>query len=184
MGRLIYSAITSLDGCVEDEHGGIEWAAPDPEVHAFVNDLERPVGTYLYGRRMYETMAPWETLDTGGDPVATEFAGIWRAAHKLVFSRTLHATPTARTRLRHDFDVEEVRRLKASSSYDLTVGGAGLAGAALAAGLVDELHLFVCPVLVGGRKRALPDDVRLQLRLRGEHRFRSGVVHLQYAVVR
>ena len=182
MARLIYSAIASLDGYVEDKHGDFEWAAPDDEVFAFVNDLERPIGTYLYGRRMYETMASWETVSVSDDQpaVSREFAEIWRAAEKVVYSRTLHAPSSARTRIERDFDPAAIRRLKESSSRDITVGGAGLAGEAIAAGLVDECHLFLGPILVGGGKRALPDDVRVKLDLLAERRFRSGVVHLHY----
>jgi dihydrofolate reductase len=184
MADLIYSAITSLDGYVEDADGGIDWAAPDDEVHAFVNDLERSVGTYLYGRKMYEAMLYWETAHTLADQpaVAREFTEVWQAADKIVYSKTLDASASARTRIERDFDADAVRRLKASAGADMTVGGAGLAAQALQAGLVDELHLFVLPVTVGGGKRALPDHVRLDLELRDERRFASGVVHLQYAV--
>jgi dihydrofolate reductase len=184
MADLIYSAITSLDGYVEDDDGGIDWAAPDDEVHAFINDLERPVGTYLYGRRMYEAMVYWETAHTLADQraVSRDFTEVWQAADKIVYSKTLHAPASARTRIERDFDADTVRRLKASAGADMTVGGAGLAAQALHAGLVDELHLFVVPVTVGGGKRALPDHVRLDLELRDEGRFASGVVHLHYAV--
>jgi dihydrofolate reductase len=184
MTRLIYSAIASLDGYVEDEQGNFDWAAPDDDVHAFVNDLERPIGTYLYGRRMYETMVFWETVSTGGDQPAVmrDFAEIWRAAEKIVYSRTLEATSSARTRIERDFDPGAIRRLKESSRRDITVGGSGLAGEAIAAGLVDECHLFLAPILVGGGKRALPDNVRAQLELLAERRFRGGVVHLHYGV--
>ncbi len=184
MAKLIYSAIASLDGYVEDKQGKIDWGAPDEEVHAFINDLERPIGTYLYGRRMYETMLYWETVSTGGDqsPVTRDFTQIWRAAEKIVYSRTLRAPSSARTRLERDFDAATIRRLKESSTRDLTIGGAELAGKAMAAGLVDECHLFLNPIVVGGGKRALPDDVRVRLELIAEHRFRSGVVHRGYKV--
>ncbi len=184
MARLIYSAIASADGCIEDKQGRFDWGEPDEEVFAFVNDLERPVGTYLYGRRMYETMAVWETVSSGGDQpsVTRDFAQIWRAAEKVVYSRTLQALSSARTRIERDFDPAAIRQLKASSARDITVGGAQLAGEAMAAGVVDEFHLFLCPVVVGGGKRALPDDVRAQLGLLDERRFRSGVVHLHYQV--
>ncbi len=184
MAKLIYSALTSLDGFIEDERGDFEWAAPDEEVHAFVNDLERPIGTYLYGRRMYETMVFWETAGTGSDEPAVmrDFAEIWRAAEKVVYSRTLPTPASARTRIERDFDPAAIRQLKESSDRDLTIGGAELAGRALAAGLVDECHLLLGPVVVGGGKRALPDGVRLDLELLDEHRFRGGVVHLHYAV--
>jgi dihydrofolate reductase len=184
VAKLIYSAIASLDGYVEDTGGGFAWAAPDEEVHAFVNDLERPIGTYLYGRRMYETMVYWETAGTGDDEhaVARDFAEIWRGAEKVVYSRTLQTPSSARTRIERDFDPAAIRRLKESSARDISVGGAQLAGEAMAAGLVDECHLFLGPIVIGGGKRALPDDVRVRLELLDEHRFRSGVVHLHYGV--
>ena len=182
MAKLIYSAIGSLDGYVEDAHGSFDWAAPDEQVHAFVNDLERPIGTYLYGRRMYETMVFWETASTGGDQpaAATDFAQIWQAAEKVVYSRTIQTLSSARTRIERDFDPSAIKRLKESSDSDISVGGAELAGRAIAAGLVDECHLFLCPIVVGGGKRALPDDVRVELELLAESRFRSGVVHLHH----
>jgi dihydrofolate reductase len=184
VAKLIYSAIASLDGFVEDKSGSFEWAAPDDEMHAYVNDLERPIGTYLYGRRMYETMVYWETVSTSGDQsaVTRDFAQIWRAAEKTVYSRTLETASSARTRIERAFEPAAIRQLKQSAARDITIGGAGLAGEAMAAGLVDECHLFLCPILVGGGKRALPDDVRIQLELLDEHRFRSGVVHLRYGV--
>ncbi len=184
MAKLIYSAITSLDGYVADADGTFDWAAPDPEVHAFVNDLERPVGTYLYGRRMYEVMLAWETGRPlpGPSPVTRDFAGLWRAADKVVYSRTLEAPSSGRTRVERAFDPEAVRRLKASAARDLSVGGPGLAAHALAAGLVDEVHLFLHPIVVGGGTPALPDRVRFRLELLGEHRFAGGVVHLHYRV--
>jgi dihydrofolate reductase len=185
VGTLIYSAIASLDGYVEDRTGGFDWAAPDAEVHAFVNDLERPIGTYLYGRRMYETMTYWETAGLDGDehdPVEEDYAEIWRAADKVIFSRTLDSPSTERTRIERDFDPATIEQLKRSSDHDLSVGGAELAGQAMSAGLVDECQLLLCPVLVGGGKRALPDDVRLQLELLDERRFGNGVVWLRYAV--
>jgi len=184
VAKLIYSAIASLDGYVEDTDGGFAWAAPDEEVHAFVNDLERPIGIYLYGRRMYETMVYWETAGTGADehPVARDFAEIWRGAEKVVYSRTLQTPSSVRTRIERDFDPAAIRRLKESSARDISVGGAQLAGEAMAAGLVDECHLFLGPIVIGGGKRALPDDVRVRLELLDEHRFRSGVVHLHYGV--
>ena len=186
MAHLIYSAIASLDGYVEDERGAFDWAAPDAEVLAFVNELERPIGTYLYGRRMYETMAVWETLGTGpqSSPEARDFAELWRAAEKVVYSRTLRTAATARTRVEREFEPEAVRRLKESAARDLTVGGAELAGRALAAGLVDECHLLLTPVIVGGGKRALPAGVACGLELLGERRFSGGVVHLHYRVLR
>jgi dihydrofolate reductase len=182
MAKLIYSAITSLDGYVADEDGKFDWAAPDAEVHAFVNDLERPVGTYLYGRRMYEVMAYWETAHTIPDqsPVSQDFTAIWQAADKVVYSRTLDTVSTARTRLEREFDAGAVRELKASAASDIGVGGSELAAQALEAGLVDELHLFAGPILVGGGNRALPDGVRVELELLDERRFGNGVVYLRY----
>jgi dihydrofolate reductase len=184
MAKLIYSAIASLDEYVEDRQGKFDWAAPDEEVLAFVNDLERPVGTYLYGRRMYQTMVFWETVSTSDDQpaVSRDYTQIWRAAEKIVYSGTLQAPSSERTRIERDFDPAAIRRLKESSARDITVGGAGLAGEALAAGLVDECHLFLVPVIVGGGKRALPDDVHAQLELLDERRFRSGVVYLRYGL--
>ena len=179
MASLIYSAIASLDGYVEDEQGKFGWAKPDEEVHAFVNELERAVGTHLYGRRMYETMVYWETA---GDQAAVtrDFAEIWRAAEKVVYSRTLHTVSSERTRIEREFDAAAIRRLKESSRSDITIGGAELAGQAIAEGLVDECHLFLGPVLVGGGKRALPAGVHAELELLDERRFRSGVVYLHY----
>ena len=184
MAKLIYAAIASLDGYVEDEKGRFDWGMPDEEMHAFVNDLERPVGTYLYGRRMYETMVFWETAGTEADepPVFRDYAGIWRTAEKIVYSRTLQTVSSARTRIEREFDRDAVGRLKRSSEADIAVGGAELAGRAIGAGLVDECHLFLCPIVVGGGKRALPDNVRAQLELLDERRFRNGVVHLHHRV--
>jgi len=184
LARLIYSAIASLDGYVADRDGGFGWAAPDEEVHAFVNELERPIGTYLYGRRMYETMAVWEDAGDELPAVARDYSRVWQAADKVVYSRTLDAVSTARTRLERELDPDAVRRLKEASARDLSVGGPTLAGAALRAGLVDELGLFVVPVVVGGGTRALPDDVRLVLELVDERRFAGGVVFLRYLVAR
>lgn len=182
MAKLIYAAIASADGYVEDQYGRFDWAAPDEEVHGFVNDLERTVGTYLYGRRMYQTMTFWETLDAAADEPAVmhDYAALWRAAEKVVFSRTLDAVSSARTRLERDFEPAAIAALKAGSDHDLSVGGAELAGQAIAAGLVDECHLLLCPVLVGGGKRALPDGVATRLALVDQTRFESGVVHLHY----
>ena len=182
MGKLIYSAIASLDGYVADEAGKFDWAEPDEEVHRLVNDLERPVGTYLYGRRMYEVMAYWETAHALPDqpPFVRDFAEIWQAAYKIVYSKTLETAATARTRIERDFDPETVRQLKASAERDITVGGPDLAAQAIRAGLVDELQLFVAPAVVGGGKRSLPDHVRLKLELLDERRFGSGVVYLRY----
>ena len=181
MAKLIYSALTSLDGYVADEDGNFDWAAPDEEVHAVVNDLSRPVGTFLLGRRMYEVLVAWETMDLAGQPpVIRDFAGIWRSADKLVYSRTLERASSARTRIERDFDPEAVRRLKAAAGRDLSVGGPHLAAGAFKAGLVDECHLFLAPIVVGGGTRSLPDEVRLELELLDERRFGNGTVHLHY----
>ena len=181
MGKLIYSALASLDGYVADTDGKWGWAEPDEEVHAFVNDIGRPVGTYLYGRGMYEVMIAWETWDLEGQPsVIQDFAEIWRAADKIVFSRTLDSVSSARTRLEREFDPEAVRRLKEKAGHDLAVAGPDLAGQAIKAGLVDEYHLVLAPAIVGGGKQVLPDDVRLDLELRDERRFESGFVYLSY----
>jgi dihydrofolate reductase len=182
MAKLIYSAIASADGYVEDAAGSFDWAAPDEELLCFVNDLERPVGTYLYGRRMYETMLYWETAHTvpGQPPLVREFTGIWQAADKIVFSKTLESVSSARTRIEPNFDPDMVRQLKSATGHDLTVGGADLAGQAITAGLVDELQLFLVPVVVGGGKRALPRGVRSDLELLDTRRFASGAVYLRY----
>jgi dihydrofolate reductase len=182
MAKLIYSAITSLDGFVADEDGNFDWAVPDGEVHAFINDLERPVGTYLYGRRMYEVMVGWETDHTLADqsPVRRDFAELWQAADKVVYSKTLETVSSARTRIERDFDPEAVRQMKASAGRDITVGGPDLAAQAFKAGLVDECHLFVTPIVVGGGKQSLPNNVRLKLELLDERRFGNGMVHLRY----
>ena len=181
--KLIYSSITSLDGYVADVDGNFDWAAPDEEVHAFVNDLERPIGTHLYGRRMYDVMSAWESMPlTDQPPAVREYAEIWRAADKVVYSTTLETASTTRTRIERTFEPEAVRRMKASVERDISIGGPELAGHALRAGLVDELHLFVTPVIVGGGQRALADDLHLALELLNERRFNSGVVHLHYRV--
>jgi dihydrofolate reductase len=184
MAKLIYSAIASLDGYVEDTQGKFDWAAPDDEVHAFVNDLERPIGTYLYGRRMYETMVYWETVSTGGDQSAAgrDYAEIWRAAEKIVYSRTLETPTSARTRFERDFDPGAIRELKEASGRDISLGGAELAREAIAAGLVDECYLLLVPIVVGGGKRALPDNMRFELELLDERRFKRGVVYLRYGI--
>lgn len=185
MAKLIYSAITSLDLYVEDAHGDFGWSAPDAEVHAFVNELERPIGTYLYGRRMYQTMRSWQTASTPDMPaVAREYADIWRAAEKIVYSRLLHEVTTPRTRIERDFAAADVLALKSAATADVTVGGAQLAGAALRAGLVDEIRLLVTPIVVGNGKPALPHGLALDLELVDECRFSGGTVHLRYAVRR
>ncbi len=182
MARLIYSVICSLDGYIEDAAGKFDWAAPSDEVHAYVNDQERPVGTYLYGRRMYETMVYWEHPPAGTEThaVARDYASIWQAADKVVYSSSLTEVGSARTRLEREFDPAAVRQMKADAATDISIGGPGLAAHAIRAGLVDEIHLLVNPIIVGGGKAALPDDVRLRLELLDEHRFANGVVHLHY----
>jgi dihydrofolate reductase len=182
MAKLVYSAIASVDGYVADEHGNFDWAIPDEEVHTYINDLERPVGTYLYGRRLYETMVGWETDPTLADqsPAMRDFAEIWQAADKIVYSKTLEAVSTGRTRIERDFDPEAVRQMKALAERDLIVGGPELAAQAFRAGLVDECHLFVVPMVVGGGKRSLPNNVRLELELLEERRFGNGMVYLHY----
>jgi dihydrofolate reductase len=182
VAKLIYSAIASLDGYVEDNQGRFEWAAPDEEVHSFLNDLERPVGTYLYGRRMYETMRYWETAATDASPAGRDFARIWRRAEKIVYSRTLDSVSSARTSIERSFEPEAIQRRKASAALDMTVGGAELAGQAMASRLVDELQLFVVPVVVGGGKGWLPVGVRLDLELLDTRRFTSGVTYARYRV--
>jgi dihydrofolate reductase len=182
MAKLIYSGIMSLDGYVADEDGNFDWSAPDPEVHAFVNQLEAPVGTYLYGRRMYGVMVPWETGPDPGDPAyLREYGQIWRSADKIVYSSTLQEVSSARTRIERAFHPDAIRELKATAARDLSVGGAELASHAIKAGLVDEYHLFLTPVVVGGGIPFLPDHVRMSLELLDERRFANGVVHLHYA---
>lgn len=184
MAKLIYSMIMSLDGFVEDAHGGFGWGAPDEEVHAYVNELASSVGTYLYGRRMYETMVYWETAPTLPDQpqFVLDWARQWQGAEKVVYSKTLAEPRGARTRLERLFDPDAVRRLKADAEHDIAVAGPELAAQALRAGLVDEFQLIVCPVVVGGGKRFFPDDIRLDLVLAQEHRFEDGVVALRYTV--
>ena len=167
---------------MEDEDGKFDWAEPDEEVHTFVNDLERPVGTYLYGRRLYEVMAAWEDdqMVAGQPHSIRDFAQIWRAADKVVYSRTLENVSTARTRIERDFDPEAVQRMKATAERDILIGGPDLASHAIEAGLVDEWHLFLAPVVVGGGKRSLPDDVRVKLELVDERHFGNGTIHLHY----
>jgi dihydrofolate reductase len=185
MAKLIYSTIASLDGYVADEDGSFDWAMPDEEVHAFANELERSVGTCLYGRRMYETMVAWETMDLVGEPpVVRDFAEIWRATDKVVYSRTLATTSSARTRIERDFDPEAIRRMKAAAERDISIGGPDLAAQAFEAGLVDECHLLIAPVLVGGGKRSLPDGVHLKLELLEQRRFGNGMSLLSLAARR
>lgn len=181
MVNLAYSAICSLDGFVADDEGNFDWAMPDAEVHGFANNLERNVGTHLYGRRMYEVMSAWETMDDP-DPIAEDFGRIWRGADKVVYSTTLAEPSTQRTRIERDFDGEAVRAMKAMATQDISIGGPTLAAHATAAGLVDEIHLFLCPVMVGSGLRALPADVRVNFELLEQKAFRSGVVYLRYGV--
>jgi dihydrofolate reductase len=182
MAKPIYSAITSLDGYVADEDGSFDWAVPDEEVRTLVNDLERPVGTYLYGRRMYEVMVGWETGHTFADqrPVMADFAQIWHASDRIVYSRTLETVSSARRRIEREFDPEAVQQMTANAARDITVGGAEFAAQTIKAGLVDECHRLVTPILVGGGKQSLPDNVRVKLELLDERRFGNSVVHLHY----
>ena len=181
MARLIYSMLASLDGYVADGQGNFDWAAPDEEVHAFVNDLSRPIGTFLLGRRMYDVLVAWETMETDGEPaVIRDFAGVWHATDKIVYSTSLATVTSARTQLERAFDAEAVRRMKAESPHDLSVGGPHLAAEAMRAGLVDEYQLILMPVVVGGGTSLLPEDVRRDLELLDERRFANGAVYLRY----
>jgi dihydrofolate reductase len=182
MAHLIYSVIASLDSYIEDMDGKFDWSEPDEEVHQYINDLERSAGTYLYGRRLYETMMVWETDPNlaAGSPIYQDFAEIWQAADKIIYSRTLEHVSTRKTRLERVFDPEVVRQMKAATEQDILVGGPNLAAHAFKAGLIDEVNLFLTPVLVGGGKPALPSNIRLELELLEERRFRSGMVHLRY----
>ena len=184
MAKLIYVSNVSLDGYIEDEHGSFDWTASDDELFAFITDLVRPVGTYLYGRRMYDTMAPWETDPAlaAQSELMADFANVWQAADKVLYSTTLDAVSTAKTRLERNFDPASVRDMKASATSDLTVGGPHLAAHALKAGLVDECHLFIRPVLVGGGKPALPSDTRADLKLLDDRRLSNGVAYLRYRI--
>ncbi len=184
MAKLVYSAITSLDGYTADDGGNIDWSAPDLEVLRFINDLERALGTYLYGRRMYESMIYWETFDAAADqpPEVRDFAELWRAADKVVYSRTLRSVSSARTRMEQVFDPAALHRMKDTAGHDMSVGGSDLAGQALAAGLVDQVHLVVTPITVGVGTRALPDGSQTNLELMGVDRFTSGIVHLHYRI--
>jgi dihydrofolate reductase len=184
MAKLIYSAITSLDGYVADSEGDFDWSAPDDAVHSFVNNLERQIGTYLYGRRMYEVMRYWETAPTGHGELSAEqeYAQIWQAADKIVYSKTLDQASSARTRIEREFDPRAFQDMKAAATRHISVSGPTLAAEALKMGLVDECHLFLSPIVVGGGLPALPDNVRMDLELLDEHRFGNGVVHLHYRV--
>lgn len=185
MAKLVYSAISSLDGYIADEKGNFDWATPDAEVFTFINDIERRFGTDLYGRRMYETMVYWETFDGSDDASSNEleFAEIWHSATKIVYSKTLTEVSSAKTRIERVFDPDVVRRLKEESLLDISVGGANLASQAFEVGVVDEMHLFVTPVSVGGGTSAYPEHVRTRFDLAGVDRFASGVVHLHYRIM-
>jgi dihydrofolate reductase len=182
MAQLIYSAISSLDGYIEDRQGKFDWAAPDEEVHSFINNLERSAGTYLFGRRMYEIMMVWETDPNlaADSPITRDYAEMWQAANKIVYSRTLETASTRRTQLERTFDPQAIRKLKESTEQDILIGGPELAAHAFRAGLVDECQLFFTPIIVGGGKPSLPDGVRLELELLEERHFGSGVVYLRY----
>ena len=182
MARLIYSAISSLDGYIEDMDGNFDWAAPDEEVHGFINDLERTAGTYLYGRRMYETLMVWETDPNlaAESPLLRDFAEIWQAADKIVYSKTLQAVSTRKTQLERNFDPEAIQELKETVEQDILIGGPELAAHAFRAGLIDECQMFLIPIIVGGGKPSLPDNVRMELELLEERRFRNGTVFLRY----
>lgn len=184
MGKLIYAAITSLDGYIEDKDGGFGWAMPDDEVHSCINNLQEDIGTFLLGRRMYQTLQVWEEFYGKTDliKVMRDYATLWHGTDKVVFSKTLEEVSTSRTRIERVFDPETIRRMKADADHDLSVGGAELGGQALRAGLVDQIHLFISPVLVGGGKPALPEIKETRLELLGQQRFGNGVVHLHYAV--
>jgi dihydrofolate reductase len=184
MAKLIYTAIGSLDGYVADAEGNFDWSAPDDEVHRFVNELERPIGTYLYGRRMYEVMRYWETAPAGNDDLSAEqeYAKIWQATDKIVYSKSLEQLSSARTRIEREFDRQAIQQLKAAATRDVSVSGPTLAAQAIKLGLVDECRLFLSPIVVGGGNPALPDNVRLELELLDERRFGNGVVHLHYRV--
>jgi dihydrofolate reductase len=179
VAQLIYTAITSLDGFIADEEGNFDWGEPSEEVHTFVNDLERPIGTYLYGRRLYDVMVAWETI-ADEQPFVQDYARIWRAADKIVFSRSLETVTSERTRIERSFDPDAIREMKASADKDISIGGPTLAAQAFGAGLVDEIRLFLAPIIVGGGTRALPNGVRRPLELLDERRFDNGMVYLRH----
>jgi dihydrofolate reductase len=181
MAKLIYAALASLDGYVADVDGSFDWAAPDEDVHAAVNDLQRSIGTLLLGRRMYDVLVAWETMDTADEPgVIRDFAELWETSDKIVYSRTLETAASARTRIERSFDPDAIRQMKATATRDLSVGGPDLAAQALRAGVVDEIHLFLSPIVVGGGTPALPDGIRVHLDLQDVRRFGNGTVHLHY----
>jgi dihydrofolate reductase len=184
MAHLIYSAIASLDGYIEDRDGNFDWAMPDEEMHQFVNNLERGAGTHLYGRRMYETLMVWETDPNlaADSPLTQDFAEIWQAADKIVYSKTLAAVSTRKTQIERNFDPEAIQQLKRTAQHDILIGGPELAAHAFRAGLIDECHLFLTPIILGGGKPSLPDNVRLELELLEERRFGNGMVFLRYRV--
>ncbi|MFW6076088.1 MAG: dihydrofolate reductase family protein [Chloroflexota bacterium] len=182
MARLIYTALMSLDGFIADEDGQFDWAMPDDDVHHFINNLMRPIGTYLYGRKLYEVMVAWETMDSDPDQprAILDFAGIWQHANKVVYSRTLESVASSRTRIEPEFNPEAVREMKSLSGQDMAIGGPDLAASAFRHGLIDECHIFIAPVIVGGGKRGLPDTGRLDLQLVDERRFGNGMVYLHH----
>ena len=182
MANLIYIANTSLDGYTEDTAGNFDWSTPEEDYFRFITNLVRPLGTHLYGRRMYQSMMVWETDPrlAAESPLRRDFAELWQTADKLVYSRTLAATATRRTHLERDFDPEAIRQLKKAAAQDILIGGPELAAHAFRAGLIDACHLFISPIIVGGGKPALPDNVRVQLELVEERRFGNGVVYLGY----
>jgi dihydrofolate reductase len=182
MARLIFPAISSLDGYIEDSNGRFDWTTPDEEVHQFINDLERSAGTHIYGRRMYETMMVWETDPNlaAESPILRDYAEIWQAADKIVYSKTMQAVSTRKTQLQRNFNPADIRQLKEAAEQDILIAGPELAAHAFRAGLIDECHLFLAPVILGGGKPALPDNIRLQLELVEERRFANGMVFLRY----
>ena len=185
VAKLIYVANTSLDGYTEDRDGVIDWGTPDEEYFGFINDLMRPAGTYLYGRRMYEAMVYWETAPVADQPPwVVDFTHRWRQADKVVYSKTLDSVSSGRTTLEREFDAGRVLRMKAEATGDLTVGGAELAAQAFGAGLVDECHVLIWPIVLGGGKHAFPGHDHLALELVDERRSRNGVAHLHYRVTR
>jgi len=183
MAKLIYSTLASLDGYIADDTGNFDWAAPDDEVHAFLNDQLRNAQTFLLGRRTYEVLVDWEDTAIEGDDPVSDFAGLWHAARKIVYSRKLPSVSTLKTTLEREFEPDAINELKSSSEHDITIGGPTLASHALHAGLVDELHLYTVPFIIGGGLRSLPDGLRLDVRLQDERRFDGGSVFLNYRII-